>query len=125
MPDQALARRHATLPAPVQQEPAGGIARHTQSQLAQMRGVIGTAVVEMDKTHAQVEAYLNQGGRSYHQQKRLAERATNLLNSYDYHVYYIVQGAFNDIRSNRTQPRETVRYITVPQRGIIPRLFGS
>jgi hypothetical protein len=112
MANQSLARRQPA-EVVVQQHTPGQVVRHTQTQLAEIQGVITTAVVAYDHTYSKVEAVVNKGGRSAGHQRYVEERSASLMYIYDSAVNAVVKNAVNTII--REGPTEIVRTVYVPE----------
>jgi hypothetical protein len=97
-------------------------------QLRKLAGVSLTVIEAIDEMHGQAEAYCQQGNRSAAQQKRLCERAALVLSHFDEAAIRVQGQAFDGIlheRWNEPQPVTRIIEVPVPQKGIIPRLFGK
>ncbi len=124
MPD-ALARRQA---ADVVIQGSNGLAvQLSESQLQQMGRVTMAVIRETDAVYAQAEDYIlqGQGNRSAAHQQRLIERAALALAQFDQGAAAVQTQAITNILHNQPQQVEVTRIVEVPQRGIIPRLFGG
>jgi hypothetical protein len=122
MPDKSITRRHTTgdivLP-----ETNGYQVELTTSQIRQMAAVTKTLIVETDRLNTDVEVYVLKPGRSVTNQKSIEEFAAVLVNNFERAAVGVQAQAFSAIMDR--QPREQVtRIIEVPQRGVLPRLFG-
>jgi hypothetical protein len=115
MPEQALSKRQTGEIVMPQQGSRGVVSRHTQSKLDEARSVIGAGVMAYDETYRQMEAYVQQGGRSMAHQKYLQERAGNLLVTHDMAVDNIVRKALEDIIAGRPQVITRTRTVYVPE----------
>jgi hypothetical protein len=122
MPDQQLTRRHVTgdivLPGTT-----GYQVELTEAQIRQMAAVTRTLIVETDRLNTDVEAFVLKPGRSLANQQNIEEFAAVLVNNFQRAAVGVQAQAFSAIMDK--QPREQVtRIIEVPQRGLLPRLFG-
>jgi hypothetical protein len=122
MPDQQLTRRHTTgdivLPGT-----NGFQVELTEAQLRQMAAVTKTLIAETDALNTDVEAFVTKPGRSVANQKSIEEFSALVVNNFARAAVGVQAQAFSAIMDNR--PREQVtRIIEVPQRGLLPRLFG-
>jgi hypothetical protein len=111
------------------QDASQGLAQHTQAKLEAVRNLVGMGITEYDLMYGQMKAYVERGGggggRSPDHQKYIAERAASLLATHNIAVDTIIHGAISDVRDSRYVKEVSVpRIIEIPQRGIIPRLFG-
>jgi hypothetical protein len=107
--------------------PQGKSAAHTEEQLRQLMGVSMTVIAAIDHMHGQAETYCRQGTRSAGQQKRLLELSALVLQHFDEAAIRVQGNAFAGIL-NRTwneQPVTRIIEVPVPQKGLIPRLFGK
>jgi hypothetical protein len=100
-----------------------------EMQLRKLAGVSLTVIAAIDEMHQQAEAYCQQGTRSNGQQKVLLERAALVLHHFDTAAIRVQGQAFDGIlnRAWDEQPptRIVERIVEVPQKGLIPRLFGK
>ncbi len=112
MANQSLARRQST-EVVVQQHTPGQVVQRTQTQLAEIQGVITTATVAYDETRYKVEAIVSKGGRSPGHQRYVEERAASLMSIYDGAVKTVVGNAVHTIIAEA--PTEIVRTISVPE----------
>jgi hypothetical protein len=95
----------------------------TASQIRQMAAVTKTLIVETDGLNRDVEAFVNKSGRSAANQQNIAEFSALVVNNFQRAAVGVQAQAFSAIMDNR--PKEQVtRIIEVPQRGLLPRLFG-
>jgi hypothetical protein len=123
MPDHPIARSTAT----GQIVPQGRTAQErAEMQLRKLANVSLTVIAAIDETHGQAEAYCLQGTRSAGQQKRLLERTALVLQHFDEAAIRVQSQAFDAIlnRSWNEQPVTRIVEVPVPQKGLIPRLFG-
>jgi hypothetical protein len=122
MPEQTLTKRQTGEIVAPNQGNRGVVPRHTQAKLAEVRSVIAAGVMAYDETYRQVEAYVDQGGRSPGHQKYIQERTSYLLVNHDLAVDKIVRRALEDIIAERLQVITRTRTVYVPE----PRksLFG-
>jgi hypothetical protein len=95
----------------------------TEAQLRAIGRVTVTTIVEMSKLYGQVEALMEQGNRSDQHQKWLLTRTANAMHTYEVAADAIQRRSIGDIIANRP-PEVVTRIIEVPQKGILPRLFG-
>jgi hypothetical protein len=95
----------------------------TEKQLQAIGRVTLTTIVEMSKLYGQVEAYMEQGNRSDQHQKWLLSRTAHALHTYEIAAEGIQRRAIGEIIANRP-PEVVTRIIEVPQKGVLPRLFG-
>jgi hypothetical protein len=121
MPDQPITR-HTTgdivLPGTT-----GYQVELTEAQLRQMAAVTKTLIVETDGLNRDVESFVLKPGRSVTNQKSIEEFSALLVTNFQRAAVSVQAQAFVAIMDK--QPREQVtRIIEVPQRGVLPRLFG-
>jgi hypothetical protein len=103
MPDQALAKRYTTLPAPIPPAPAGSIVQTTIARAQQTEQLITSALGELDKTYRNVEAFVSQPGRSYHHQRWIQDKSGYYLGTYEIAVRHIVDRGIDDILAYPSQ----------------------
>jgi hypothetical protein len=122
MPDQSLTRRHT--PGDIVLPGTNGYhVELTEAQIRQMAAVTKTLIVETDRLNTDVEAFVLKPGRSLANQKNIEEFAAVLVSNFERSAVGVQAQAFRAIMDN--QPRQQVtRVIEVPQRGLLPRLFG-
>jgi hypothetical protein len=97
-------------------------------QLRKLAGVSLTVIEAIDAMHGQAEAYCTQGTRSAAHQKRLLERTALVLHHFDTAAFRVQGQAFDAILNRHwDEPPDRIveRIIEVPQKGLIPRLFGK
>jgi uncharacterized protein Yka (UPF0111/DUF47 family) len=123
MPDQSLNRRQVTGDLMPQGSP-GAPEQLTEDQLRAIGRVTVTTIVEMSTLYGQVEKLMEQGNRSDQHQRWLLPRAANALHTYEVAADAIQRRAIGEIISNKP-PEVVTRIIEVPQKGILPRLFGK
>jgi hypothetical protein len=124
MPDAIIRRQAADI---VVQGSNGLAVQLSESQLQQIGRVTMAVIRETDAIYGQAEDYIVQGQkrRSAAHQQRLIERAALALAGFDRGAAGIQNRAIADILENRPQQVQVTRIVEVPQRGIIPRLFGA
>jgi hypothetical protein len=124
MPEQTLIPRQPTSDI----VPRTGQER-TALQLQKLAHVSMTVIAAIDETHGQAEAYCQQGNRSAAQHRRLCERAALVLGHFDEAAIRVQGQAFDAILHERwnepPQPAPRIIEVPVPQKGLIPRLFGK
>ena len=123
MPDQSIVPRQATGHL-VPQGNGGSPEQLTEDQLRAIGGVTVTTIVEMSTLYGQVEAIMEQGKRSDQHQRWLLSRTANAMRTYEVGADAIQRRAIADIIANRP-PEVVTRIIEVPQKGVLPRLFGK
>jgi hypothetical protein len=122
MPDQSLSRRTLTGDIVVPGT-TGFQVELTEEQLRQMAAVTTTLIVETDGLNRDVEAFVLKPGRSAANQQNIAEFSALAVSNFQRAAIGVQAQAFAAIMDK--QPREQVtRIIEVPQRGLLPRLFG-
>ena len=122
MPDQSITQRHIigdiVLPGTT-----GFQVKLTEAQLRQMAAVTKTLIVETDGLNRDVESFVLKPGRSVTNQKNIEEFSALMVTNFQRAAVSVQAQAFVAIMDK--QPREQVtRIIEVPQRGVLPRLFG-
>jgi hypothetical protein len=122
MPDQSLSRRQSSGDLIPQGNP-GSPEQLTEEQLRAIGSVTVTTIVEMSTLYGQMEAIMEQGKRSDQHQRWLLSRTANAMHTYEVAADAIQRRAIADIIANRP-PEVVTRIIEVPQKGILPRLFG-
>jgi hypothetical protein len=123
MPDALARRQTGDLIFP--QEATQEFVQHTQAKLDTVRSLVGMGITEYDLMYGQMKAYVEKGGRTPDHQKHIVERGAHLLNIHNVAVDTIIRGAISDTLDNRyVREVEVTRIREVPQRGIIPKLFG-
>jgi hypothetical protein len=101
----------------------GRVGQLTETCIQQMAAVTITILVERDGLHTDVEAYVGKGGRSAGNQRSIEGFAAQLASNFDRAAVTVQAQAFTALIANK--PPETVtRVIEVPQKGLVPRLFG-
>jgi hypothetical protein len=121
---QPLARRQ-TGDLVFPQDSSSGMEQHTQAQLDTVHHLVGMGIVEYDRMYTDMQAYVQRPGRSADHQRYITDRAASLLTTYNIAVDTTIRRAINDTLDTRyVREVEVPRIIEVPQRGIIPRLFG-
>jgi hypothetical protein len=123
MPDQSLIPSYPT----GQIIPQRRGAEHAATLLRQLENVSLLVIAAIDETHGQAEAYCQQGTRSAAHQKRLLERTALVLHHFDTAAIRVQGSAFDGILHQRWEEQPVTRIIEVPvpQKGLIPRLFGK
>jgi uncharacterized protein YgbK (DUF1537 family) len=119
---QPLARRQPTGDLVPQGIP-GSPEQLTEAQLRAIGRVTVTTIVEMSSLYGHVEALMAQGNRSDQHQKWLLSRTANVMRNYETAADAIQRRAISEIIANRP-PEVVSRIIEVPQKGLLPRLFG-
>jgi hypothetical protein len=123
--DQPVARRQPT----GDMTPQGRSAQErAEIQLQKLAGVSLTVIAAIDETHGQAEAYCAQGNRSAGHQRRLCERAALVLSHFDEAAIRVQGQAFDAILNRQWEappPVTRIIEVPVPQKGLIPRLFGK
>ena len=119
---------HAILPRQligdiVPQGSPGAPEQLTDDQLRAIARVTVTTIVAMRDLYGEVEALMAQGTRSDQHQKWLLSRTANALHTYEVAADAIQRRAIGEIIANRP-PEVVSRIIEVPQKGLLPRLFG-
>jgi hypothetical protein len=97
-------------------------------QLRKLAAVSLTVIEAIDEMHGQAEAYCTQGTRSASHQKRLLERTALVLHHFDTAAIRVQGQEFDAILNHRwdePQPVTRIIEVPVPQKGLIPRLFGK
>jgi hypothetical protein len=122
MADQSITRRHT--PGDIVLPGTSGFqVELTEAQIRQMAAVTKTLIVETDGLNRDVEAFVLKPGSSVTTQKSIEEFAAAVVNNFERAAVGVQAQAFVAIMDK--QPREQVtRIIEVPQRGLLPRLFG-
>jgi hypothetical protein len=82
-----------------------------------------TTIVAMRDLYGEVEGLMAQGNRLDQHQKWLLSRTAHALHTYEVAADAIQRRAIGDIIANRP-PEVVTRIIEVPQKGVLPRLFG-
>jgi hypothetical protein len=123
MPEQAIIPRHPTGDLVPQGSP-GAPEQLTEAQLRAVGRMTVTTIVQMRDLYGQVEALLAQGNRSDQHQKWLLSRTANAMHAYEVAADAIQRKAIAEIIANKP-PEVVTRIIEVPQKGILPRLFGK
>jgi hypothetical protein len=96
-----------------------------ESQLAAMDDVTMICVTGLNSTYLRVRGFLDQPGRTPEHQQWLTERAGRIFGNFEVAVDVVHRRTIQDILDNRPRAVEQApQIIEVPQRGIIPRLFG-
>jgi hypothetical protein len=95
----------------------------TEEQLRAIGRVTVTTIVETSTLYGQVEKLMGQVHHSDELQRRFLSRTANALHTYDVAVDAVQRKAIGEIIANRP-PEVVTRIIEVPQKGILPRLFG-
>jgi hypothetical protein len=90
-----------------------------------MREVTVTCQLGWHETYVQMQAILNQPGRSEAEQRQLAQFSASLFTEFTRGVTDIHRRALFDIINHRpAREIEVTRIVEVPQKGLVPRLFG-
>jgi hypothetical protein len=122
MADQSITRRHK--PGDIVLPGTSGFqVELTEAQIRQMAAVTKTLIVETDALNTDVEAFVNKSGRSVANQQNIEEFSAVLVNNFARAAVGVQGQAFSAIMANRP-PEQVTRIIEVPQRGVLPRLFG-
>jgi hypothetical protein len=125
MPDSLARRQTGDLVFP--QDSSSGMVQHTQAKLETVRNLIGLGLTEYSLTYSQVKAFVEKSGQGQSPdfQKYMAERGAALLTIHNVAVDTTIRRAISQTLDTRyVREVEVPRIIEVPQRGIIPRLFG-
>jgi hypothetical protein len=97
-----------------------------EAQLAAMDDVTMICLTGLQTTYTHVRDFLNQPGRDPAQQQRFMEWGGRLFGNFEVAVDVVHRRAIQEILDTRPRAVEPPpRIIEVPQRGIIPRLFGG
>ena len=123
MADQSLSRKQSSGDLLPQASP-GSPEQLTEDQLRAIGKVTVTTIGEMSTLYGQVEAIMEQGKRSDQHQRWLLSRTANAMRTYEVGADAIQRRAIADIIANRP-PEVVTRIIAVPQKGVLPRLFGK
>jgi hypothetical protein len=124
MPDQSLLPHYAT----GQIVPQGPSAERADTALSQLGNVSMLVIAAIDETYGMAEAYCQQGTRTAGQQKRLLERTALVLSHFDQAAIRVQGTAFAAILNRRWDeppPAPRIIEVEVPQKGLIPRVFGK
>jgi hypothetical protein len=116
-------QRRATSGDIIPQGNPGSLEQLTEAQLRAIGRVTVTTIVEMRDLYGQVEKLMVQGNRSDQHQQWLLSRTANALHTYEVAADAIQRRAIGEIIANKP-PEVVTRIIEVPQKGILPRLFG-
>jgi hypothetical protein len=122
MPEHAILPRQLTGDIAPQGSP-GSPEQLTDDQLRAIARVTVTTIVAMRDLYGEVEALMVQGNRSDQHQKWLLSRTAHALHTYEIAAEGIQRRAIGEIIANRP-PEVVTRIIEVPQKGVLPRLFG-
>jgi hypothetical protein len=95
----------------------------TEACMQQMAGVTMTIIEVRDSLYTDVETFVNKPGRSAPNQQSLEGFAALLTNNFDRAAVTVQAQAFTAIVANKP-PEVVTRVVTVPQKGLLPRLFG-
>jgi hypothetical protein len=124
MPEQSIISSHG----PGYIVPHGPSAERADASLRQLENVSMLVIAAIDETYGQAEAYCRQGTRSAGHQKRLLERTALVLSHFDEAAIRVQGTAFAAILTRRWDeppPAPRIIEVEVPQKGLIPRLFGK
>jgi hypothetical protein len=80
-------------------------------------------IVETSTLYGHVEKLMGEVRHSDELQRRFVSRTANAMHNYDVAVDAIQRRAIGEIIANRP-PEVVTRIIEVPQKGVLPRLFG-
>ena len=122
MANQPLHRRQSSDRMP--QGNPGSIEQLTEAQFQAVGRVTVMTIVEQSTLYGQVEKVMAQVNHSDEFQRRFLSRTANALQTYDVAVDAIQRRAIAEIIANKP-PEVVTRIIEVPQKGILPRLFGK
>jgi hypothetical protein len=114
---QPLARRQLT----GDLVPQGSPGSPEQLTEAQFKAIGRVTVMTM---YGHVEKLMGQVHHSDEFQRRFLSRTANAIHNYDAAVDAIQRRAISEIIANKP-PEVVTRIIEVPQKGIVPRLFGK
>jgi hypothetical protein len=101
----------------------GSIEQLTEEQFRAIARVTVMTIVETSTLYGHVEKLMGQVHHSDELQRRFMSRTANAMHNYDVAVDAIQRRAIGEIIANKP-PAVVTRIIEVPQKGVLPKLFG-